>query len=94
MVVATCVITLQLDDVTSLKEKRSIVKPILARLPRRFNVAVAEIDHQDVWQTAVIALVTIGNDTGHLHSQLEKSVAWLEQFRPDAPIADYAIEIW
>ena len=94
MVVATCVITLQLDGVMSLKEKRSIIKPILARLPKQFNVAVAEIDHQDVWQTAVIALVTIGNDAGHLHSQLEKSVAWLEQFRPDAPIADYSIEIW
>ena len=94
MVVATCIVTLQLGKVTSLKEKRSIVKPILTRLSKQFNVAVAEIDHQDVWQTAVIALVTVGNNGAHLHRQLEKSVAWLEQFRPDVPIADYSIEIW
>lgn len=94
MVVATCVITLQLDGVMSLKEKRSIIKPILNRLPKQFNVAVAEIADQDVWQTAVIALVTIGNDAALVHSQLQKSVNWLEQFRPDVPIGDYTIEIW
>ena len=92
MHVATCTITLSLYGVTSLKGKRQILKSILKRLPRHFNVAVAEIDCQDVWQTAVISLVTVGNDAGHLHSVLEKAVAWIEQQRPDVPIDDYFIE--
>lgn len=92
MVVASCTITLALYDVHSLKGKRRILKSILSRLPRQFNVAVAEVDHQDVWQTGVIALVTVGNDAGHLHSVLEKAVAWIESQRPDVPIVDYAIE--
>ena len=94
MVVATCVIKLNLDGVHSLKGKRRILKSILARYPHHFNVAVAEVDYQDVWQTAVIGLVTVGNDAGHLHSVLERAVAWLEQQRPDVPIDDYMIELW
>jgi hypothetical protein len=92
MLVATCTIKLRLEGVYSLKEKRRILKSVLARLPQRFNLAVAEVDCQDVWQTAVIALVTVGNDDGYLHGLLEKAVAWIERERPDVPIDDYWIE--
>lgn len=91
MVVATCVIHLELPGVRSLKEKRRIVKSILAKVRRQFNVAAAEIDHHDVWQSSAIALVTIGTDTGHLHRVLEHAVAWLADARPDIPIAAYSI---
>ena len=46
----------------SLKEKRHVVKSLKDRLRERFNVAVAEIDHLDSWQSAVIAAVTVSND--------------------------------
>ena len=92
MIVATCTITLQLDNVFSLKEKRSIIKSILARLRQQFNLAVAEVEHQDVWHTAVIGIATVGNDTRYLHGLLEKAVAWIEQQRPDVPVAAYSIE--
>ncbi len=92
MHIATCTIELSLYGVESLKGKRRILKSILARLPRQFNVAVAEVDHQDVWHSAVICLVTVGNDAGRLHSILERAVAWIERQRPDAPIAAYSIE--
>jgi uncharacterized protein YlxP (DUF503 family) len=93
MLVATCVIKLELDGVMSLKEKRQIVKSILARLPHHFNVAVAEVEAQDVWQTAVLGVVTVGTDASYLHGLLEKAVAWIEQARPDVPIRDYEIEL-
>lgn len=92
MHVATCVITLQLYGVDSLKDKRRILKSILTRLPRQFNVAVAEVDCHDSWQTAVISIVTVGNDAGHLHARLEKAVAWIEQNGRDALIEQYSIE--
>lgn len=92
MIVATCEVTLQLEGVFSLKEKRSIVKSILSRIRNQFNLAVAEVDHQDVWQTAVIGMATVGNDTRYLHGLLEKAVNWIEQQRPDVPIANYFIE--
>ncbi len=92
MLVATCVIKLRLDGVYSLKEKRRIVKSILARLQQQFKLAAAEVDGQDVWQTAVIGLAVVGNDGAHLHSVLEKSVQWIIETRPDAPVETYEIE--
>ena len=94
MHVATCVIKLDLPGVHSLKEKRSILKSILARLGKRFNIATAEIEQHDMWQTAVIALVTVGNDSAYLQGLLEKCVAWIESTHPDLPISDYTIEFW
>lgn len=94
MHVATCVIQLDLPGVLSLKEKRRIVKSILARLSQQFNVATAEVDCHDLWQTAVIALATVGTDAGYLQGLLEKAVAWLETARPDLPIASYNISYW
>lgn len=94
MVVATCVITLDLAGVHSLKEKRRILKSILTRMRREYNVSAAEIDHQDVWQTAVIGLAAIGNDRRYLHGLLEKSVDWLETSRPDVPVNAYSIEFF
>ena len=87
MQVGTCLITLQLYGVNSLKEKRSILKPVLSRLPKEFNISAAEIDHNDVWRTAVIGL-----DAGYLHARLEKAVAWIEQQRLDASVEHYSIE--
>ena len=93
MIIATCVVTLHLEGAFSLKDKRRIVKSLAARLPQQFNVAVAEVDHQDVWQTAVLGMVTVGNDARYLHTTLQKAVSWIEEQRPDVPIADYSIEI-
>lgn len=92
MFVGTCIISLELEGVRSLKEKRSIVKSIVARLHREFNLSVAEVDSQDAWGTAIIGLAAVGNDKAYLHGLLEKSVAWVETNRPDAPIAAYSIE--
>jgi uncharacterized protein len=92
MLVASCSVTLRLHSAHSLKDKRRVVKSVLARLPQQFNVAVAEVDSQDVWQTAVIGLVTIGTDAGYLHGLLERSVAWIEKQRPDVEIERYQIE--
>ena len=73
MIIASCVLTLELAGVFSLKEKRSIVKSVLKRLPQKFNVAVAEVDHHDAWGTAVIALVMVGNDNERNRRDLTKA---------------------
>ena len=58
---------LRIDDAHSLKDKRQVIKSLKDRLRNKFNVAVAEIDHQEVWQRALIAAVTVSS--GHLHAQ-------------------------
>ena len=58
------VLTLEivLRDAHSLKDKRHVVKSLKDRLRSKFNVAVAEIDCQDLWQRAVVAAVTVSSD--------------------------------
>ena len=92
MVIVTCTVVLELHAVFSLKDKRSVVRYITKRLPRQFNVAVAEVDDQNVWRSSIIGIVGVGNDTGYLHGMMEKAVAWIEQQRPDCEIVDYSIE--
>ncbi len=92
MVVAACTIQIQLYGIHSIKDKRSIVRYITKRLPRQFNIAAAEVDDQDIWQSSIIALVAVGNDHRYLHSMMEKSVAWIETHSPAGVIVDYSIE--
>ncbi len=58
---------LRLENSHSLKDKRHVVKSLQDRLRNKFNVAVAEIDHQDLWQRAAIAAVTVSSD--HVHAE-------------------------
>ena len=59
MVVGVCRVTLMVPESHSLKEKRHVVKSLKDRLRRKFNIAVAEIDDQDLHNSAVIAAVTV-----------------------------------
>jgi len=70
------VLTLEivLAEAHSLKEKRHVVKSLKDRLRSKFNVAVAEIDYQDLWQRSVVAAVTVSSD----HVQAEKVLQSVE----------------
>lgn len=93
MIIGACTVRLHLPGVLSLKEKRGRLKPILARLPKEFNLAAAEVDLHDVWQSAEIGLVTVSNDSGLVQSLLEKAVKWIEHNSPDVEVVDHQIEI-
>ncbi len=62
MPVAVMTLKLSLSDAHSLKDKRRIVKSLKERLKQRFNVSVAEMDLQDVWQSAVLGVAAISPD--------------------------------
>ena len=62
---------LSLPDAHSLKDKRHTVKSLKDRLRSKFNVAVAEIDYQDLWQRSLVSAVTVSNDHGHAEQVLQ-----------------------
>ncbi len=94
MVIGSALIELEIPDNDSLKDKRRVVKSVLARLRRDYNVAAAEVDALDEWRRAIIAIVTVSTDAGHAHSVLEKAVAGLDSWRLDCTLAGYQVEIW
>ena len=62
---------LKIDHAHSLKDKRHVVKSLKEKLRSRFNVAVAEIDYQDVWNRSVIAAVTVSPDRSRAEQVLQ-----------------------
>ena len=70
-VIGVLTLELLLEDSHSLKDKRHVVQSLKDRLRNKFNVAVAEIDYQDLWQRAVLAAVTVSSDHGHAERVLQ-----------------------
>lgn len=93
MIVGICTIQLRLEGNRSLKGKRSRIKPLLARLRKEFNIAVAEVDDLDAWQSAQIGLAAIANERAHVERVLQNAVRWIESNHFDLQLVDYQIEI-
>lgn len=94
MVVGVCTLELEIPASQSLKDKRHVVKSLIARVRQSFNVSVAEVDDLDAWQTATIGIVCVSADRDYAQGLLDKVVDNIERSRLDAVIADYSIEIW
>jgi uncharacterized protein len=93
MIVGLLTIHLFIPGCTSLKEKRSRLKPLLARIQREFNVSAAEVERQDTWQEAILACALVSNDLGHTQRSLTKVARWVESHWPDLDLVDERIEI-
>jgi hypothetical protein len=93
MVVGICRVELYLPGTTSLKDKRSRLKPLLSRVRRQFNMAAAEVDYNDVWQSSIIGLATVSNEHGLAHAAVEQAVHWIERNCPDVQVVDWMIEV-
>jgi hypothetical protein len=72
MVVGVGLITFRLHECYSLKDKRRIVKTVIARLRNNFNASVAEVADNDVHQRAVVGFCLVGNDSALINSKIDK----------------------
>ncbi len=93
MVVAVCTMQLEVFGGDSLKGKRSVIKPILARVRDRFNVSAAEVDDLDAWQRSTLAFACVSSDADYAHGLLMKVVEFIESSRFDANILDFQIDM-
>jgi uncharacterized protein YlxP (DUF503 family) len=66
MLVGLCRFDLRIPGVSSLKEKRHVVKTLTASLRQKFNVAVAEVDHHELWQRTTLAVSSVAGEAYHL----------------------------
>ncbi|MFQ5925826.1 MAG: DUF503 domain-containing protein [Terriglobia bacterium] len=71
MTVGLVTLELHLSQARSLKDKRQVLERVKDRLRARFNVAVAELDHQELWQRATLGVVSVSNSQAHLAHVLE-----------------------
>ena len=78
MVVGLCVVELFLPGSRSLKDKRVLIKGIKDRLRARFNLSLAEVEFQDLWQRAKIGMVSIASSRDVLHTTINKAIEIIE----------------
>ncbi|MGM9948581.1 MAG: DUF503 domain-containing protein [Lysinibacillus sp.] len=73
----------------SLKEKRAVLQRMTTRTKQKFNISIAEIDHQDVWQRTRLAVVTVASSKEAADREMNRAVQYL-QSNPEWEM----LEIW
>ena len=86
-------IALELAENSSLKGKRMVVRSVVQRVRNRFNVAVAEIDTQDVWEVITLGIVCVSDDPRHCNEMLSKVIDFIESERLDAEVGAVELEL-
>ena len=84
---------LDLPGVNSLKEKRSIIKSLMARLRNKFNISIAEVAEQDCPRSAVLGAAIVSNDSAFGNSVIAQVINQV-QLNSDAILADYTTEVY
>lgn len=91
MVVGICTVELYIPHNGSLKGKRQVLQSIKTKIKNKFNVAVAEVGENDLWQKAVLGITTIANDKGFVNEVMDKVVGFISS-NPQVQIVHHQIE--
>ena len=93
MAIGVLTLHIHLPGCSSLKEKRSRLKPLLTRLHKEFNLSVAEIEKNDAWRESVIACAVVSNDRIQAERALQVVVPWIETYWPDVQVENEQLEL-
>ena len=93
MNVGVCRIELRLPENQSLKGKRQVLKSLTSRVRNRFNVSVAEVDTQELWQLATLGICCVSNNSRYTNEVLSKVVDFVVDGHFEVEILKYEIEI-
>jgi uncharacterized protein YlxP (DUF503 family) len=74
IIVGLCTVELFIPGSQSLKDKRQVLMSLKDRLRDRFNLSIAEVDGQDLWQKTVLGFACVANETRHVHQVLEQAL--------------------
>jgi uncharacterized protein YlxP (DUF503 family) len=91
--VAVGTVEIHLPDVGSLKGKRRALKGLKEKLRHRFAISVAEVDHQDSWQRATLALACVSGDSRHANEVISKAMDFLED-NVEGYVTDVEVEVF
>ena len=93
MHIGVCRLMAHLPQSGSLKAKRQVARSLTQRIRNQFNVAVAEIDDNDLWQRLTLGVCCVSNDSAHADQMLSRVVSFVEDFRDDLVLLDHQTEI-
>ncbi len=83
---------LSIDGADNLKDKRQVLKSLIAHIRNKFNVSVAEVEENDIWRRAILGVAVVANEAAFANAVLSKVVDHVEDdFR--VVLNDYSIEM-
>ena len=94
MNVGVCRLELRLAENESLKGKRRVIQSIITRLQNRYNVSVAEIDNQGLWQLATLGITCVSNHRRHANETLSNVINFVAQTYPEVEMLGSEIEVF
>jgi len=92
MLVGVCRVILSIPESFSLKEKRRVKRSIVDKVRTRFNVSIAEVDSQEIWNELILGISIVSTESKHIYQILSDVIKLLEE-QKEAEIVDYEIEI-
>lgn len=92
LVLGVLEIRMRLRSSHSLKEKRKVVRSLRDRIRARYNVSVAEVEDQELWQSIVLGVAAVGSDSGHVVKRLEEILKHVRN-HPEAQFLNHDLEI-
>jgi uncharacterized protein len=84
--IALLTLDINVPHAQSLKDKRMVVRRLKDRLRSKFNVSVSETDHQDLWQRAMISVVTVASDEAYARQALQLALEESERSAPECVV--------
>ncbi len=93
MFIGVCTFEVHIPDSGSLKTKRQSLRSLKDRIRNKFNVSVAEIEDNDLWQKATLAVAAVSNDRTHLNKTLDH-VLDIVRAVPELDLLDHHIELF
>ena len=94
MNIGVCRIELRLPENQSLKGKRRVIKSVITRLQNNYNVSVAEIANQDLWQLATLGVTCVNNHRRHADETLANVVKFILENYPELELLNSEIEVF
>jgi uncharacterized protein YlxP (DUF503 family) len=92
MTLGLCTVELHIPDGQSLKAKRQVLLSLKTRLRDKFNVSVAEVDGQDLWQRSVLGIACVANEGTHVNQVLDQALNLIRSM-PAVELVQFRIEL-
>ena len=93
MNVAVCRLTLNMPENGTIKDKRQVVHSLCPRVRNKFNVSIAEVGDNDLWQVATIGISCVSSDSRHAQQTIDNVLDYIRGLRLDAEIVDSEVEL-
>lgn len=93
MFIGVCTMEIHVPESGSLKDKRHSLRSLKDKIRNKFNVSVAEVDNNELWQKVSLAVAAVSNDKSHLNQTLDHVVNMVDSV-PEISLLDYHIELF